>query len=389
MANYDYIVLGGGISGLLTSFRLALKGFKVGLFEQGRLGRGASTCNHGIIHSGFLYAKLHPEVTNMCQEANWIFKKSFPQATVCTTDGWYFGYAAQIEEHKTNWESQAMPYNEVGSEEMSMLFRKNTVDELSCVAIPEHIVSPRRILMALAENCLRLGVEIHIKNSVHGLVIEKNKAVGVKLGVQENIFASSGVIICLGLDTKDFLISIRSEFCSQIKSRLQIMAIMNNGRVNTPLYCLTFGGPTLVPSTNNMVLASLYGGKQPSINSDSYWAVPVEKIEIIKKSIYRFFQSDVVHFDTGQFYMHAKTEFSAGRADAWGTEPHFAVINHGVGDGIENLWSLIPGKMTLAVHATHNLVSNLVKDKLELGLPTLKYSDNSEIDKIVEKEVWI
>src|SRR5579871_5523569 len=74
MPDYDYVIVGGGISGLMTALRLASGGARVGLFEQGALGSEASTSNHGMIHSGALYAELHPDVAALCLEANTLFR---------------------------------------------------------------------------------------------------------------------------------------------------------------------------------------------------------------------------------------------------------------------------------------------------------------------------
>lgn len=67
--DYDYTVIGAGVSGLMTALRLAQAGARVGLFERGKIGAGASLGNHGIIHSGALYVELHPEITRACKEA--------------------------------------------------------------------------------------------------------------------------------------------------------------------------------------------------------------------------------------------------------------------------------------------------------------------------------
>ncbi|HEX6778157.1 MAG TPA: FAD-dependent oxidoreductase, partial [Ktedonobacterales bacterium] len=62
MPDYDYVIVGGGISGLMTALRLATCGFRIGLVEKGEIGSEASISNHGMIHSGALYSEFHPDV---------------------------------------------------------------------------------------------------------------------------------------------------------------------------------------------------------------------------------------------------------------------------------------------------------------------------------------
>src|SRR5215472_11578039 len=113
MPDYDYAIVGGGISGLMTALRLATCGFRVGLFEKGEIGSEASTSNHGLIHSGGLYSELHPDVAPLCFEANKLFHQTFPDAIVPLEDTWYFASSQRLERFKRLWQLQGIPFTEV------------------------------------------------------------------------------------------------------------------------------------------------------------------------------------------------------------------------------------------------------------------------------------
>ncbi|MFM9165808.1 MAG: FAD-dependent oxidoreductase, partial [Candidatus Limnocylindrus sp.] len=49
----DWVVVGGGFSGLSAARRAAEHGAKVLLLEKGELRRGASSRNGGMVHVGF------------------------------------------------------------------------------------------------------------------------------------------------------------------------------------------------------------------------------------------------------------------------------------------------------------------------------------------------
>lgn len=56
MIHVDVAVIGGGVTGLASAWALARRGASVCLLERdGRLGRGASTRNSGVIHAGLYY----------------------------------------------------------------------------------------------------------------------------------------------------------------------------------------------------------------------------------------------------------------------------------------------------------------------------------------------
>ena len=56
--NYDLIIIGGGINGTGIARDAALRGLKVGLFEQGDLACGTSSASTKLIHGGLRYLEF-------------------------------------------------------------------------------------------------------------------------------------------------------------------------------------------------------------------------------------------------------------------------------------------------------------------------------------------
>jgi glycerol-3-phosphate dehydrogenase len=72
-ADYDVIVIGGGINGTGVARDCALRGMRVALFEKNDLAFGASGNNSGMIHGGVRYLTDHPEVTEQsCRDSGFI-----------------------------------------------------------------------------------------------------------------------------------------------------------------------------------------------------------------------------------------------------------------------------------------------------------------------------
>jgi glycerol-3-phosphate dehydrogenase len=63
-AEYDLLVIGGGVYGLCTAWDAALRGLSVALLEKGDFGAATSSATHKIIHGGLRYLQ-HVDVRRM------------------------------------------------------------------------------------------------------------------------------------------------------------------------------------------------------------------------------------------------------------------------------------------------------------------------------------
>jgi glycerol-3-phosphate dehydrogenase len=70
---YDVAIVGGGVNGTGVARDLALRGFKVVLFERNDLAFGASGNSSGMIHGGVRYLSSAPHVTEQsCRDSGYI-----------------------------------------------------------------------------------------------------------------------------------------------------------------------------------------------------------------------------------------------------------------------------------------------------------------------------
>ena len=68
------IIIGGGGTAAALAHDLALRGFKVSLFEKGELLSGTTGRHHGLLHSGARYAVHDPEAAAECIAENRILR---------------------------------------------------------------------------------------------------------------------------------------------------------------------------------------------------------------------------------------------------------------------------------------------------------------------------
>jgi glycine/D-amino acid oxidase-like deaminating enzyme len=386
MPDYDYVIVGGGISGLMTALRLATCGFRIGLVEKGEIGSEASTSNHGMIHSGALYSELHPDVATLCVEANKLFRQTFSDAIVPLEDTWYFASSQRLEHYKQLWQLQGIPYSSVERTTWEAILQPEPTISMSCASLPDFVVSPRRILVELVQSCLDVGVEISPLTSVHEIIFRQGTAAAIRVGVRETVSAHQ-VILCSGLGLMHFLKQFESRALDQLRPRLGMMVLFDNYRLNRALLCLEHGGPTVAPTYSNPVLVSLFNGLQPSIRRNGKWPVAASQVTEVVKQTKKYLQDDMLCLDTGRAYVCSKTELAVGN-NAWATKPGFVCMNHEQIDGIKHLWSLIPGKWTLSFHATQSLVSQVLHENLALNLPIQVQTVSAAAEEAVATEPW-
>jgi hypothetical protein len=119
------------------------------------------------------------------------------------------------------------------------------------------------------------------------------------------------------------------------------------------------------------------------------WPVPVEDAGEVARQVQRYLRDGIVSFAPGRAWVCSKTEVNAGTSDPWGVEPSYAVIDHRAEDRIEGLWSLLPGKMTLALHASRELVVKLGAGEPSLVLPPSPGMISPAADELVANEPWL
>ncbi|WP_155980920.1 hypothetical protein [Nocardia sp. CNY236] len=86
--------------------------------------------------------------------------------------------------------------------------------------------------------------------------------------------------------------------------------------------------------------------------------------------------------------MCSKTEHLRGNSDQWGTEPDFTLIDHRVRNNISGWWTVLPGKMTLALHASQATATAVTGVEPHLGLRPRAAVAPCQIDDLVEVTPW-
>lgn len=183
----DYIIVGGGIIGMLVAKKLLEHGFFVSLFEANTCGKESSWAAAGII------SPLYP----------WRYSKRINDLSI-NSQTLYKNLCIELEsETNVNIEyinSGLMMFDNYDNKQAKIWLddynpsHKNIDNNLFFKDIMQ-LRSPR-LLRALKIRILQLGLKLQENNQVSELIIENNKVVGIIANNKK--FYANNVIICNG-----------------------------------------------------------------------------------------------------------------------------------------------------------------------------------------------
>ncbi|AUX23634.1 uncharacterized protein SOCEGT47_041620 [Sorangium cellulosum] len=380
--DYDVIVVGAGIAGLMTAARLAMSGKRVAVFERGLIGARSTAGNHGTIHSGALHARDHAEIVPACAEAVELFASAFPGALVAR-GAYYFGRAACLAQHAAGWERLGCRFRWASGEELEGLFRRDRSRDLRFALVDDLAMSSRRVVTELLCLCWHLGVDVHPRAAVNDVLVERGEAVGVALSGRGEVTAGE-VVLCAGLGLRELAERRSLRMLDSLRPRFDMVAAFKASGLERSIVSLEHGGPMIAPTAGGALLASVHGGAQPLGHPHHRGSVPVVKMFELVERMRFYFRDGLIGYHTGQATMCSRMELDRGGPDAWGIEPRSAIVDHGREDGIARLWTLVPGKLSLGFHASRDLASRLLDAPLGLPLPRAPLDRMIEADAIVE-----
>lgn len=357
----DVVVVGGGIAGVLSAVRLADGGATVTLLERGALGSGATVGNHGIVHSGAMYAQHHADVLDHCQRAQAMVQEEFPEALLGVFPSVYFGHADRVDAVAAALTCAGVEW---APALRSTLTRHGLPAGTHAVTVEETIASSRLVLVDLVARARAFGVRI-LSGAPVGELDRRRGCWRVGLPGGEHLVTGT-VVLAAGEGNRRLLSGLVPRAAAFIGSRLELMIYLPGCHLAGPVFCLDYGGPTLVPALDG-ALVSFHGAPRLDVDDRAGRPVPLARANQLLAAATVFPGLTDVLADAVA-YTCVKTEWADDQADRWGSRPEHAVIDHS-DDGMPRLFSVIPGKMTLAFHATGELAQRVLGGPVPLAPP--------------------
>lgn len=383
---YDCIVAGGGVAGLMTAARLSEQGMSVALVDASLLGSGSTTRNHGMVHSGALYARWHPEVVGACLQAQTAYRSSFPELLADTETCWYIGSPATMHTYDTLWHHYDITRRDVDPCEVREVLAVPDASTVAAIAVQELRIDTHGLVSDLAARCVAGGVVVLVGARVLRVVTCDGVVRGVETAA--GIIEAANVVVCTGIGTRDILERSGSTVAPELSSRLEMMMAFP-GELPCAIIGLEFGWPALASSAaGSSVLASRYGAPQRFVRGPARWPVPAQDAAELARELGTWLQPGLVDTTAGVGWVCSKTEHLRGSSDQWGTEPDFTLIDHLDRDNITGWWTVLPGKMTLALHASRAAAAAVTGIRPGLAMQPRDGGAPGEVADLVDVSPW-
>ncbi|WP_280491190.1 NAD(P)/FAD-dependent oxidoreductase [Nocardia asiatica] len=383
---YDCIVVGGGVAGLMTAARLSEAGMSVALLEGALLGSGSTTRNHGMLHSGALYARWHPQIVGACRQAQTAYRSSFPKLLAGSETCWYIGTPETMHTYDMLWRGRDMAQREVDPREVHAVLALSRAPQVSAMAVTELLIDTHGLISELAARCVAEGVQILVGTRVLRVLTDNGAVRGVETATAA--IEAPNVVVSSGIGTRDILERSGSKVAAQLSSRLEMMMAFP-GELPCAIVGLEFGWPALAPSAvGGTVLASRYGAPQRFVRGPARWPVPAADSAALVDELDTWLRPGLIDTTAGVGWVCSKTEHLRGHSDQWGTEPDFTLIDHHDYDRVTGWWTVLPGKMTLALHASRATAAAVTGTPPHLGLRPRHSGQPAAVADLVDITPW-
>ena len=327
--------------------------------EADRLGSGATCANHGMLHSGALYARRHGHVVRHCQQAHPAFSALLGTAELPVADAVYVLRPTETTEFLTHLDTHGITHHRLAPDDVPEL-RRSVTARHALLAIGERVFSSRRIIATLTAQCLAAGVTILTGNKVDRITHSPGRVTGVVLGAAERLHAAC-VVIATGTGTPELLARINSRHRSLLQSRLDMMVHFPGAHLRRGIIFADLDRPVVMPAPGGGALASFFGGVQPEITGRRSFPVDVTQAALLVREMDQVLTPGTIDPDRASAYVAGKTDYVGTiHAENGIVNPGYHVINHAQGDNLRGLYTVITGKMTLGFHASKNVADAIL-----------------------------
>ncbi len=179
---YDVIIIGGGATGAGTARDCALRGLKVLLLERYDYTTGATSRNHGLLHSGARYAVNDPESAEECIKENMVLRH-IASHCVEETSGLFISLPEDDLSYQKTFIDSCLRagINAQAISPQEALRREPAANPslIGAVTVPDGAVDPFRLTVANILDARMHGAHTLVFHEVTKMIFDQNRIVGV------------------------------------------------------------------------------------------------------------------------------------------------------------------------------------------------------------------
>ncbi len=185
----DVVVIGAGVLGASTAFRLAEAGFKVTILEAARVGGGTSGMSFAWINSNGKPPRPYHDLNNAGLRAHFALRDEFPSTPWLHEGGSLeivpVAEAAPLEAKVARLRDWDYPAELITAAHLGELEPEVVLDALGADAViawfpEEGWIDPVLFAQAMVRRAQAKGAVLHIGTKVAEVVVEAGRAIGVR-----------------------------------------------------------------------------------------------------------------------------------------------------------------------------------------------------------------
>ena len=374
-------IIGGGIAGLSIARDLALRGFRITIFDKRKIGNGTTTQCAGMLHSGARYVTKDIKTAKLCFNWNKIIRKIVPQA-VGKRGAFYVRYIKDDPEYEERFingcKEIGIPLRKISGPKARMLEPRLGSNVSHVFKTPDVVIDTFSLIYSYLYDLRKMGVKVLEETNIKRASLESEKW---KIDTNKGSFIFDFVINSTG----DGLAIVGKIFGADIETSYIYgsMALFErrlSSRIITRCAPNAIGD-VIVPGVDLTLIGSTWHERgRPS------------KVSITKKDEKEIKRtaSKMLPLVNKQRLISCLTSVRTHLKDLsykslFGSKRDYIILDHEATHGIVNLISVLPGKMTIARYVAEQ-VGDIVCRKFNIGKKSRTANILIEKPKIVPRK---
>jgi glycerol-3-phosphate dehydrogenase len=370
----EVVVVGGGVTGVAVLRDLALRGVQAVLVERFDLGTGTSGRWHGLLHSGARYAVRDQESARECIEENTTLRRIAPH-TIEDTGGLFVLLPGDDEAYADKF-VEGCRASGIPTEELSQAAAHRREPLLSpdvrlAFAVPDGGIDSWSLLRSMAADAEARGCKVLVRHPLVGMERDGDRITAVRVhdavAGQDRTIGCQWVVNAAGAWAGEVgrmagvpLTMIAGKGVMVVMASRYVRGVVNACRKPAD-------GDIIVPQHEVAILGTT-SEQVPSADDISVPPADVDRmIDMCAQMVPAIASGRVLRAFAGSRPLY-KPEAPAGGGDGQGdgddtreVSRTFTVLDHASRDGLDNMFSIVGGKLTTCRQMAEAVVDRLAE----------------------------
>jgi glycerol-3-phosphate dehydrogenase len=366
----EVVVAGGGVTGVAVLRDLALRGVNAVLVERFDLGTGTSGRWHGLLHSGGRYAVRDQESARECIEENTVLRRVAPH-TIEDIGGLFVllpgddeGYAGKFVE---GCRASGIPTEELSAAEARRREPLLAPGVKLAFAVPDGGIDSWALLRSMAADAEAHGCRVLVRHPVVGVERDGDRITAVR--VHDLVAGEDRLIGC------QWVVNAAGPWAGEIGRMAGVPIRMIAGKgvmvVMASRYVHGVVNACRKPADGDIIVpqheVAILGTTSAQVDSPDDITVPLadadRMIDMCAQMVPSLASGRVLRAFAGSrpLYQPESAEATAGGGDTREVSRTFTVLDHASRDGLQNMLSIVGGKLTTCRQMAEALVDRLAE----------------------------